>query len=627
MQTLTRIFLGSLGLLALFCLPACSGDTTPGQPDGADGDGGQDGGDSQVCSEQNLRLDLKGVRVMLLIDNSGSMGQNGKWEAATAAVETLLNDPENADTWFGLDVFPENGLLSCETLGPVVDVGANTKGDIVSWMRDHPPGFFAMTPLVSALKYHMITPSPLHDKDTANYIVVISDGFDNCYGGDGSFSDVDKLNVLAGIVHDLKDVAGIKTIAIGFGDTIPEQELSTIAENGGSTFPTFLAATDGTQLAEALKEIAESIRPCRYLLSSPSAAGDPSKVNFYFDDALLPRDLTNQGGWNWTKSEKLEVEFHGEACRKIKSGEVTHVNATFGCPTRVGPNQQICAQHDFFLRFPDVAVLLLQDFSSSMGNSNKWTEATTAITKMLTDDRNNHVEFGLDLFPDEAGILNPCNLEPYDNIPAGKYNVFTIIDWVSNHDPWGDTPLLSALKRIVFHPGRIGEERVSGSLVVISDGADTCSEQGVDVVASLGNSTMTLVNSQHVKVFAIGFGSDVSPDELNAIASAGGTGINQYVQANNGAELDNIFSMISSMITSCVFDVPSAGTGADYSKVNFYFDGTIVPREPDHQNGWDWVNAVTMTQVEFFGPFCEMLRKGNVNDVLAEFGCETYYEL
>jgi Mg-chelatase subunit ChlD len=628
-----------LPVVLVLALAGCSDSSTPqddggqdAQDDGSNGgdtgkDGGSGDGDTGVCDEQQITLELAGVQVMLLVDASGSMRDGTKWADAKDAIVAMVGDPGNTNTLFGLDVFPDPGLLNCSTDGPVaVEIGPDRGAAIALWMDNNQPSLIALTPLVDALQYYMLTPtSPLHNPDTANYIVVVSDGEDTCFRGHGNFQEHDKLNILAGIVHDLKDVAGIKTIAVGFGDSAPEGELGIIAQNGGSTFDTFIQATDRAELEAALVEIAQAIRPCRYLLTSPDARADPAKVNFYFDQTAVPRDRTNTNGWNWTKSERLEVQFYGDACEQIKTGAVTSVSATFGCPTRIGPTQDICSTRDFYLRFPAVGVLLLQDFSGSMTDADKWADATTAITRMIVDDKNNYVEFGLDLFPDTHLIDDYCGIDNYPNVPVGRYNNYAIIDQISNNDPFGSTPLLNALKRITFRPGRIGESRVSGSLVVISDGADTCAEN-VDVVAELGANTQSLVDNYSIKVFAIGFGSEVNPAELNAIAAAGGTGLNTYAQANNLAELQDIFSMISSMVTSCVFEVPYAGIDVDYSQVNFYFDGIPVPRDSQHVNGWDWVNPVTMTEVEFFGTWCDMLKNGEVIDVLVEFGCETYYE-
>jgi Mg-chelatase subunit ChlD len=607
---------------------------------GSGGNGGEGGGPG-ICSEQDVTLQLEGVRVMLLLDRSGSMGGT-RWNQAKAAINKMLDDPNNADTWFGLDVFPKNtsAVNKCNNTGDApVELGANKHAEIKAWLADtqNNPVGGDLTPLVHAVESYMLDPtSALHHEGTANYLIVISDGGDTCYDPDATadpdndFTEEDKLHMLASAVHDLKDVAGIKTIAIGFGGGTAPPELDTIAKNGGSTFDTHIKASNQAALEQAFDEIATAIRPCRFTLQSPDASSSPSKVNFYFDDVVVPRDLTNADGWNWAKSDELEVEFFGATCTQIKDGSVATVSAKFGCPTKVGSDKNICANRDFYLPTPDVAVMVLQDFSGSMKDQPKlsiptyrWTEATSAITNMLVSDRNNGIEFGLDLFPDTAEGTGNCDIQPYPNIPVGNYNHHMIIDWLSHEVPNGSTPLIKALERYVYNPGRIGEADVSGSLVIVSDGADSCGSFPPSKPTQLEDATKAIVDKFGVKVFAIGFGSGVSAPQLNAIAKNGGTGQTTYSKAADQTELEQVFDMISSAVTSCIFEVPYAGSDVDYDKVNFYMDGDPIPRDTTHMVGWDWTNAVSKTKVEFYGAYCDLLKEGKVTDVLIEFGCET----
>ena len=650
---------------------------------------GGEGGSSDICSEQDVTLQLAGVRAMLLLDYSTSMNSGGKWTAASNAITALMDDPDNADTWFGLQVFPvaAGGDDKCNVdAAPPVELAADTHDEIKQWLVDNASAVGNGTPLIGAIEEFLYQPtSPLHNDDTANFLIVIADGNDGCFLQEAeapeslfctdenpvngvadcipTFTPADKAHMLGAAVHDLKDFAGIKTIAIGFGAGVSEEELNLIAANGGTQFTTFLQADDQTELESALDEISQAIRPCRFELDSPDASASPSKVNFYFDSTLVPRDLTNADGWNWAKSEALEVEFFGAACTQIKDRSVTNVTATFGCPTKVGVDEEVCADKDFFLPFPDVAVMLLQDFSGSMkvgqtvpangvspGNpptsstdplaGGNWTDATSAITTMLLDDRNNRVEFGLDIFPDNtATVTKSCDTNLYPDVPVGSYNTYTIIDMISHLEPTtgsdddgnsiaNQTPLIDSLTRYTYNPGRIGEDDVSGSLVVISDGADSAScSPGIttaDKPGLLAAATAAIVADYGIKVFAIGFGGvgTNGAAQLDAIATNGGTGLTEHYEADNQQELEALFGQISSLVSSCVFDVPHAGNDVDYDKVNFYFDGEVIPRDTTHTNGWDWVNPVSKTQVEFYGTACAALQGGDVADVLVEFGCE-----
>ncbi|MCP4678258.1 MAG: VWA domain-containing protein [Deltaproteobacteria bacterium] len=598
----------------------------------ADSDSDPDGGQDDICGEQGLELQLAGVNVMLLVDHSGSMLDDNKWAAARGAIKKLVEDPAHVDTWFGLHPFP-GPLFSadppfigiCEPYkNPQVALGPDQGSKILGWLgniANNPILGGLATPMLKSIQYYLgAFTTPLHDAETSNYLVLLSDGADTC---SWAWDDWGNPNILAGMTDDLKDVSGIKTIAVGLGSDVSESELDAVAKNGGSTFETHIAAADATELESAFNEIAQSIRPCRFLIEAPQTGWDSSKVNFYFDGVLVDRDRKHQDGWDWTKSDLLEVEFHGPKCIEIQDNSVSSIEAKFGCPTQI--DGDVCATHDAYLPFPDVAVLILLDSSGSMGDGDKWRDSTTAITNMLVDDRNNRIEFGFDPFPDGLG----CNvaLSPKFTV-GGQLNHLPIIDWGASQNPdlmFGSTPLLAVMKRLINRPGRIADHDVSGSVVLISDGADTCYDPHDQVPAELKSTVEEAVSRHGIRVFAIGFGDlgQDAQDQLNAIAEAGDTGVTTYMEASNQQDLDDLFKQISSMVTSCIFTVPYAGANADYDQVNFYFDGEVVPRDDSHQDGWDWLNDVNKDKIEFFGSYCDKLKSGDVTDVVVEFGCET----
>ncbi len=649
-----------LWVCCIFCTIAAlnfagcaGGGGKKGDADGGLGDGGSDGdadtdsdGDSDsdsdgdadtsteddICGEQDLDLQLAGVNVMLVVDHSGSMLSDNRWTAAKDAIKLLVEDPAHEDTWFGLHPFP-GPLFSpdppflgiCEPYDePQVKMGPDQGQKVVNWMANianNPLLGGLATPMLKAIQYYLgAFTTPLHDPEKSNYLVLLSDGADTC---SWAWDDWGNPNILAGMTDDLKDISNIKTIAVGLGSDVSEAELDAIAKNGGSTFDTHIAAANGTELEDAFEEIAQSIRPCRYLIDAPQTSWDSSKVNFYFDGAVVDRDRKHLDGWDWTKSDLLEVEFYGPKCQEIQEGSIGKIEAKFGCPTQI--EGEVCATHDAYLPFPDVAVLVLLDSSGSMGQGNKWRDATTAITNMLVDDRNNHIEFGFDPFP--SGLGCDVSLSPMFTV-GDNLNHLPIIDWGASQNPdllFGSTPLLSVMGRLINRPGRIADSDVSGSVVLISDGADTCHNPHNEVPDELRSTVEQAVALHDIRVFAIGFGNleQDAQDQLNAIAEAGATGTTTYMEASDQQDLEALFKQISSMVTSCIFTVPYAGADADYDQVNFYHDGEVVPRDTTHQEGWDWVNEVNKTQVEFYGSFCTKLKNGEVTDVIVEFGCDT----
>lgn len=302
----------------------------------ADGDG--DGG-GDICAEEDFDIEFKRARVMVLLDNSGSMtesaGGSTKEEQAVIAIKTLVTDPVNQDKEFGLDIFPDGTGMdpTCGTNGPPpVPIAVNNQQNIVDYLDNHydPDG---ATPLVNALKYYTnqanATSSGLYEENTNGYIIVVSDGGETC----AMFQIVSQIRTA---VQQLVDQYNIKLFAIGFGSGVSAQELNAIAQNGGTTITTYLQADNLTQLQSAFAQIAEEAVSCRFEITPQDEDEvDLDEVNFYFDGEVVPMDPNNQNGWNWVDDEKTTMEFYGDFCEQLKNGEVEKVSATFGCPTVV----------------------------------------------------------------------------------------------------------------------------------------------------------------------------------------------------------------------------------------------------------------------------------------------------
>jgi hypothetical protein len=230
----------------------------------------------------------------------------------------------------------------CGTLFPPqvpVDICYRSRDAIIAHMHDdrYPP-FCTFTPLVNQMAYYDSGPGPteapeIYASDSANYLVVVSDGEDTgCYSGD-------PVSALGTHARNILDRHGIRSIAIGFGSTSGEMaaELNAIASNGGSPFTTFLHADDGPALAAALERIASSVITCRYVLDDPGPTADPELVNFYLDGEVVPMSPTctetSGTGWHWYDAEHTTVEFCGSTCTAIKDGTIGTITATFGCAT------------------------------------------------------------------------------------------------------------------------------------------------------------------------------------------------------------------------------------------------------------------------------------------------------
>lgn len=385
-------------LWALACLLAASatpggcatgahhgdGDADADADGDTDSDGDSDGdsdadadGDGDVCDEQQFDIAMEPVRVQILLDQSSSMGdgtawQAGttSWEAATAGLQQMLDDPRNQDFFFGLDAFPDGTLdyfeecwcapldtgcifdhaFSCDRqcevdLPPYVAIDRTVVSGpaIIEYMQNEfLPGTFTNTPLLRQMQWYDNDRSAelpeLYANDGWSYLIVVSDGDDTC-DAEGDPPDAGPvITGLAEVTAHLRDTYGIRSIAIGFGDTSGSMadELNAIAENGGSPFDQFFSITEDGALQTAIDAISSGIATCVYDVGEPDATADPTLVNFYFDDEIVGYDPDCTDGWRWTAEstrDNPQVEFCGSACEQLGNGEVTQIDARFGCAT------------------------------------------------------------------------------------------------------------------------------------------------------------------------------------------------------------------------------------------------------------------------------------------------------
>jgi len=330
----------------------------------------------------------------------------------------------------------------------------------------------------------------------------------------------------------------------------------------------------------------------------------------------------------------------------------------------------VCDEQDFVISMEPVRVQILLDQSSSMGDDSPWgggvshwEEATSGLQHMLEDPANRDFFFGLDAFPDgtleyfqdcncpglDVGCMlqhaGSCNrqcdvdLAPYVAVERAALSSDAILEYMG-HDylpgTFTNTPLLAQMRWYDRdHSAEMPELYANDGasyMILVSDGDDTCDVQGDPpnpgpVITALGETTAHLRDTYGIQTIAIGFGDTqgAMADELNAIASNGGTVFNQFFAINEAGALQDALDAISSTIATCTYDIDSPDATADPEAVNFYFDGAVVGYDAACADGWHWTPDSTPDhpQVEFCGASCEDLGSGSVEGIQARFGCAT----
>ncbi len=298
-----------------------------------EGDGGLGDPQPNVCEEFDFPVELQPVRIMILQDMSGSMGDSddpaSKWSQAKDALKAVLNNPANIGIEFGFDIFP-NGSGSCPANAPVVaDCGVFDNKDIAAGLDLAEPS--GSTPECKAMaNFKDPTYAPgCTAAEVDSYLIVVSDGRDGCdeesIGCDGSDAAFGAMSSALHLDHD------IKTFAIGFGNQADTEQLNAIAMNGGTSAKKYISANSTVQLQTALDSIATTVASCKYEVKADSDDIDLTNVKVYQDDKEVPFDdgCGHGVGWTWSDDTNEAIELCEEACAQLSEGAV--LSTTFGC--------------------------------------------------------------------------------------------------------------------------------------------------------------------------------------------------------------------------------------------------------------------------------------------------------
>lgn len=300
--------------------------------------------DPAVCESQGLDIIPKPGRMMLLLDMSSSMldGDPPKLDQATAALSGMLLQFEGRGIEFGLDLFPDGsldpaGTLRCGVNNDVlIDCAMNNEQVVITELeQSHITG---ATPLYCAMQnFTDPTYAPIYRSvDGNNILVVVTDGMDNCFTDCQENTQLAANGAFGTLAASLCADHGIKTVAVGFGSDVNPGQLNAVAKSGCTEFTEYLQVADQDELQNALELLAGLALRCTFAIGTiDNERVDPTLVNVYFDNTIVPYDegCATGAGWTWTGSLHNEIEFCKDACALLHSGDVTSVTAKFGCKT------------------------------------------------------------------------------------------------------------------------------------------------------------------------------------------------------------------------------------------------------------------------------------------------------
>jgi len=316
-----------------------------------------------VCACTELDLLVDAPNLYLVLDHSGSMGDENKWSTIRVVVaDVMKNLGPRAN--FGAAMFPNaNSTDACAVGAQVMpvrpgDAPAGTQGPTTTALlavTSAPPE--GGTPTAATLSALLPLLQNLSGK---TFVILATDGGPNCnplatcdasmciddiedepgcvaptnccdpsiFGPLDCLDEQPTIDAVSAIA-----AAGIPTYVIGVPGSGPYASLlDQVAIAGGTARaeePLYYAVdtTDQAAFETALSQIAAKITAtCTFALKEPPP--DPSHVNVYFDNVAVPQDPVN--GWTL---DGATITLVGNACSEVMNGDVLNVRVVAGCPT------------------------------------------------------------------------------------------------------------------------------------------------------------------------------------------------------------------------------------------------------------------------------------------------------
>lgn len=348
----------TMGVLAVAC-GSNSDDGSNGNGDGGAGNGNGngdnggfvDGGNNTnptsvspdaACATSSAAGEGIAASLIFMFDRSGSMKQDNKWTAASAAMKGFFADPNSASFNASLQFFPlydANNDLQCTPpayKAPAVPLTQLPNGPLFGSAIDG-IGFGENTPTLPALQGALQYAADVQAGGKKAAVVMVTDG--------EPVACTDQGNTIDNVAAAAAAVAGtVKTYVIGVGSSL--QNLDAIAAAGGTNKAILVDTSTSadqltTQISTAIGAIASQAVSCDYKIPPPPAGQsiDPNKVNVQSKGSTLSYDAQCASGTGWHYDDPnapTKIILCPTTCNEVLADKSAQINVFFGCAVQGG---------------------------------------------------------------------------------------------------------------------------------------------------------------------------------------------------------------------------------------------------------------------------------------------------
>lgn len=378
-SSLSLLFAFAPVLVGMTWLTGCGSDTDPNalrfdqastEANPADGDEAQSslGGASDdeaggpTCASSTLKAEGLPLRMVLVIDRSGSMCQlndqdNGRncadsksrWLQAVSALTTFAASPESKGITADVIPFPAAGSADqCSDQSYQTPVAAtvefpDTAGNLGRQLKNATPNPNGQTPTEVAMDGASQYAERLARENAGKARVAIVIATDGEPQGCGDFGSIEPAAQHAARIRDR-----VPTYVIGVGGN-RLAALDTLAASGGTSKAVLVDTSDPTKvsakLGVALAQIRGSALGCQFKLpvSGDGKDADAKRVNVKITGAdgktkRLGYDEACAKGTGWrydNPANPTEIELCTGACGEVKVDTKARIDVELGCATEV----------------------------------------------------------------------------------------------------------------------------------------------------------------------------------------------------------------------------------------------------------------------------------------------------
>jgi Mg-chelatase subunit ChlD len=296
-----------------------------------------------ACVAQSVETEQVPLDIIVLLDESGSM-TGTKWDTATNALKTFVNDPLSAGISVGIEFFPTEVGDDCDVQSyqqldvQVAELPGNAAALTAAIDLEDPQGG---TPTWAALKGVLGAATARQDlfPDRKVIVVFASDGDPSSCGPNTGIPEISML------ASSARNYNGVQTYVIAMqGATIAN--LNAIAVAGG-TGAAYDVSGNVTLFTQKMQEIRSKALSCEFPIPEPPMGEmlDPNKVNVQYTPmgmgmpTDIPRadnlqDCGSTAGWYYdSPQDPTKITLCPASCTTIQADSLAKVDVAFGCGT------------------------------------------------------------------------------------------------------------------------------------------------------------------------------------------------------------------------------------------------------------------------------------------------------